>query len=233
MLGALIGAGASLLGGIMGNKSQEKANKANADAQREFAQNGVRWKVEDAKAAGVHPVYALGAPTHSFAPSYVGDSSLSSGISQAGQDIGRAVTSTMTQPERMSHFDVAMSNLSLERGQLENDLLRTQIRRQLMEGGPAFPSIGDGTLGFHGAEWNTNPATSPASDIENRYGDLVSALYGVGVIGSDLGHNMAATPTKKPTWRGQPDWHGQNKRSTLQQMGYELALEDIRRQLAN
>lgn len=33
----------------------------NADAiQREFAQQGIRWKVEDAKAAGLHPLYALG-----------------------------------------------------------------------------------------------------------------------------------------------------------------------------
>lgn len=34
----------------------------NERIQKEFAQNGVRWKVEDARRAGIHPLAALGMP---------------------------------------------------------------------------------------------------------------------------------------------------------------------------
>lgn len=36
--------------------------------QREFAQHGVRWRVEDAVAAGLHPLFALGANVPQFSP---------------------------------------------------------------------------------------------------------------------------------------------------------------------
>lgn len=41
---------------------------ANANLQKEFAQYGVRWRVEDAKAAGLHPMYALSGGGAAFAP---------------------------------------------------------------------------------------------------------------------------------------------------------------------
>lgn len=48
--------------------AREQAN-SNAALQREFAQNGIRWRVEDAKAAGLHPMYALTGGGAAFAPS--------------------------------------------------------------------------------------------------------------------------------------------------------------------
>lgn len=36
--------------------------------QKEFAQHGVQWRVQDAIAAGVHPLYALGANIPTFSP---------------------------------------------------------------------------------------------------------------------------------------------------------------------
>ena len=33
--------------------------------QREFAKHGIQWRVDDAKAAGIHPLAALGSPTRS------------------------------------------------------------------------------------------------------------------------------------------------------------------------
>lgn len=96
---ALIGAAAGLIGGAAGGDRSRKAAHEQMDMQREFAQQGVRWRVEDAKAAGVHPLYALGAQTHSFQPIAVGDS-VGSSIASAGQDIGRAIDATRTQRER-------------------------------------------------------------------------------------------------------------------------------------
>lgn len=50
--------------------AQERMNEANLNAQREFAQHGIRWKVEDAKAAGLHPLFGAGLTGASFSPSF-------------------------------------------------------------------------------------------------------------------------------------------------------------------
>lgn len=65
-LGSIISAGASLVGGILGNKSNQKIAEQNAALQKEFAQHGISWKVADAKRAGIHPLYALGSNGISF-----------------------------------------------------------------------------------------------------------------------------------------------------------------------
>lgn len=68
-------AAAAVVKGMLGNRAQEKATEASlqmsqeqAALQREFAQHGVQWRVEDAQRAGVHPVYALGAGGASYNP---------------------------------------------------------------------------------------------------------------------------------------------------------------------
>lgn len=100
MLGNIISAAGNLLGGVLGKDSARDAAGINRDMQREFAQHGVRWKVADAKAAGIHPLAALGASTHSFAPSFQGDTSLSEGLARVGQDISRSIDATRTAEER-------------------------------------------------------------------------------------------------------------------------------------
>ena len=137
-IGALAGSVAS---GLFGRSQQ----KANLKAQREFAQHGIRWKVEDAKAAGLHPLAALGAQTHSFSPTVVGDS-----FAQAGQSIGRAIDSTRTHDERKDANGV-LGKLAVERAGLENDLLRSQIAKNNQAGQPpARPAIDERYMGVDG-----------------------------------------------------------------------------------
>lgn len=119
MLGAIIGAGASLASSLLGSKSA----KDNVKYQKQFAQNQVQWKVEDAKKAGIHPLAALGMPTHSFSPV----STDHSGIAQAGQDIGRAVDATRDKKERVDAYTQEVRRLSLEKGGLENQILRAEL----------------------------------------------------------------------------------------------------------
>ncbi|AXH75531.1 MAG: DNA pilot protein [Microviridae sp.] len=96
--GGLIGGGAGLLGGAISSINQNRQNRLNREAQEEFARHGVQWRVEDAKKAGVHPLFALGASTTGFTPSPVMPDDY--GIAEAGQAIGNAVTASATQPER-------------------------------------------------------------------------------------------------------------------------------------
>lgn len=148
--GALIAGGASLVGGGVSAYEQRKANKsagtqANRDRafQKEFAQHGIRWKVEDAKAAGIHPLAALGAQTTSFSPVRVGsygDSPVGRSLSQAGQNIGRAVASQKTKNE------LEMERLALDRARTENKIADAEYIKQMRDlysdvNGPTMPNV--------------------------------------------------------------------------------------------
>lgn len=141
MLGSIISGISGVIGGLFGQNSQEKMARENIRQQREFAQHGISWKVADAQRAGIHPIYALGAPTHSFSPVSIGDS-LGPGIRQAGQDIGRAINSTSSPGQRMTAEMAAAAALNLEKGGLENELLRTQIARLKQTVNPPLPEPG-------------------------------------------------------------------------------------------
>lgn len=139
MLAAVIGAGASLASSILGNRSAEKQAEKNIKYQKDFAQKGIQWRTQDAKKAGIHPLAALGAQTHSFAPVSVGHDY--SGLAQAGQDIGRAIDATRNSGERVDAYTKTVHQLQLQRMGLENELLASQIAKVRGAGHPpASPS---------------------------------------------------------------------------------------------
>lgn len=136
---ALVGAGGSIVGGLLGNASRSSPTDHfadNAALQKEFAQNGIRWKVADAKAAGLHPLAALGAQTASFTPGYVGDTGSAndySFLADAGQQIGRAIDAKATAEERARNrvYQEKANELTLENMQLQNDSIKMDMVRQL------------------------------------------------------------------------------------------------------
>jgi len=150
LIAAGIGAAANLAGGWLKGKADEKANAAqyslaqeNMAMQKQFAERGITMKVNDAKNAGIHPLFALGANTHSFAPVSVGSQSsggLGGGIAAAGQDISRGIMAASSAQQKMDVVTQATTQLSLERGALENQLLRSQIRRLDQQSNPSMPS---------------------------------------------------------------------------------------------
>ena len=101
-LGSVVSAVGSIAGGILGANSAQNVASMNYEAQKEFAQNGIRWKVEDAKRAGIHPLYALGASTQGYSPSggYTGDFGISDAAAHFGQGYERAQQAKMTKEER-------------------------------------------------------------------------------------------------------------------------------------
>lgn len=148
ILGLGAGVGGSIIGGLI-NKSSADADrkqqlalaKQNIKLQKQFAQQGIRWKVADARAAGVHPLYALGANTTSFSPISVGtqtDTSMGDAMASVGQDISRAMQAASTREERLNDIG---TKLQLENQSLQNELLRSQIARMnSAQIGPALPS---------------------------------------------------------------------------------------------
>lgn len=152
MWGSIISAAGSLIGGVLNSKSDRDNNDANVDAQlqvnrdnlawareqqdrnealqREFAQSGIRWKTEDAKAAGLHPLYAMGAAPTSFSPVAIGagqsapvrSSSHAAGdtFRNMGQDLSRAVALQQTPEEKLN-------------AQLQRELLMANIAKTYAE----------------------------------------------------------------------------------------------------
>lgn len=112
MWSAVASSGIQLAGTLIGGAISARNVDKQMEMQREFAQNGVRWKVADAKAAGIHPLAALGAQTFSYNPVMTGDNGVSEALSRMGQGIDRAAHAKALQEERI----------------LDSELKRAQIR---------------------------------------------------------------------------------------------------------
>lgn len=76
----------NFVGGLLNMSNQNKLAERQENLQREFAQNSIQWRVNDAKKAGIHPVAALGSQGISYNPSYVGGDNF--GGSQASISFG-------------------------------------------------------------------------------------------------------------------------------------------------
>lgn len=132
-----IGAVGGLVGKLFDHQNAKKMAKQQYKQQKEFAQHGVRWRAEDAKKAGLHPLAALGMQATGYNPVSYG-----SDFGSAGQDIGRAVGAGLTQEER-GGMQGEMAKLAVEKAKLENDFLRVQIGKLSAPGTPpARPGIG-------------------------------------------------------------------------------------------
>lgn len=177
---AVIAAGASLAGGAMsffGGQSAQASQAAlareqmatQADLQRElatrneylqqlFASNQLQWRAQDARNAGIHPLFAMGAQPMSAAglggsisPPGLPTASGHEAWQQMGQDVGRAVLAHADHEERKAATALATQQLALtqERQAAEIDLTRaqtavaiSQARRLNGQVGPPFPTPG-------------------------------------------------------------------------------------------
>lgn len=99
---ALLGGIGSLFNGSQNRKAQQSANTQNYNAQKEFYQNSVRWRVGDSRAAGVNPIYGLGADSASFSPSFqpVGPSGFGDALNSVSQ-AGLTISQIMSQSQMM------------------------------------------------------------------------------------------------------------------------------------
>lgn len=131
-IGGAIGGALGLIGSSQSQANAAKLNQLNYEHQKEFAQNGIRWRVADAKAAGLHPLAALGAQGASYSPSAViGDSPDFSFLKDMGQGIDRAMDAKATQRERAEKEEKsnALFNEELRGKQLQNQETETRIQQ--------------------------------------------------------------------------------------------------------
>lgn len=109
---ALISGGSSLLGGLMGKSS----NKDSLRFAAKSALYGIRWRTADAKAAGIHPLAALGiSPASGPSSTYNVETreSVGKALEAAGQNIANMVSRMKTKEDKIKE-------------RLENNLLKSQ-----------------------------------------------------------------------------------------------------------
>lgn len=222
-IGAAIGAGSKLLGGFMDQNERENDREMqkyiaekNMELQKQFAQEGIRWKVADAQSAGIHPLYALGAQTTSFSPVSIGSSQSSNWsdtLGGMGQDISRAINATRTTDERDEAFQTSARALELEGKKLDNDIKRatlaSSVQRISQQGNPPMPGgvvpqadkfEERPMLRMPGGPWETSKHWTNAEDFEKRYGELTDWVFGPQILWADYKQNYGA-PEWMPTFR--------------------------------
>lgn len=192
--GAAISAGGNVLGSVLGFIGGQQANAANNRFawsqlgfqnqlaqqqlawQREAAQNGIRWRVADAKAAGISPLVAMGAQPFNTSPVQIGVEGpqqvnpygeAAASLRALGQDVSRAVHSTMSAEERRQVMvREASDQQALKRGELQNQILETELasrraRLQAVGVGPPMPSPG----ATAGGAYTVKPAEVVSPDV--------------------------------------------------------------------
>lgn len=239
MLGNLISAGASILGGFMNRDAAREAQaqtQANLQQQylnqKEFAQQGIKWRVNDARRAGIHPLYALGAQTSSYTPqsvSFAADNSLGNSLSAAGQDIGRAINATRTSSERESAFTQTAQRLQLEGMGLDNQIkqasLASSIQRLRANSNPPLPIPEESKaedrpqIYVGGNKFNTDPGSTNVEDSwSKRYGEPGEWLGAPAVLWNDFKANYG----EPATWP-----------RALVDSAWSAVANDIRQELSN
>lgn len=86
-MGGLFGAIGNIIEGQNNRTHQNQVQDKNWRWQTIFAQNGINWRVQDAKRAGIHPLAALGAQTTAGVPTYIGGLG-NQGYGEFGKSIG-------------------------------------------------------------------------------------------------------------------------------------------------
>lgn len=215
----------NIISGAIKSRSAESAGNKNADLQREFAKNSIRWRVADAKAAGIHPLAALGSQGISASPVYAGGGDY--GLSEAGQDIGRAMSAAVTPEEKGDRLGAfieqkvaaqdtrdrlnrqeARADLKLA-SELKNDEVQRQwYWAQIMNAGrdmrkPSMPGNGSPKDGIQG---------SKAGEIKYTPREITSREPGV----------PHATAGSEPFWKGVETAPGIFRMHPSQQLDSEI-----------
>lgn len=196
IIGAAISAGGSLLGGFLNNKAASDESQKNWDRQKTAMKNQIQWKVQDAEKAGIHPLAALGVnPASAPGAAQVFDN----GIGNAASALGEAVERSM---DPMQKGALAMQRIQLERGTLDNELVRGQIASQRMKN---IQQSTPGVVSTTGNNVLVNPLTDkpfPAKypnlgqDAENAYSDIGGNAFGAANLISDLLRNNGYDPAQ-------------------------------------
>lgn len=195
IIAAVAAAGAAVVGDQNAKKDRHqraRERQINQIQQEKYAREGIQMKVEDARKAGIHPLYALGANTPTYNPVSMDSGPerdyVAEGISNVGQDISRSMAANKTAEEKQtSGMILQAAKLDIDGKEIENQIKLQQLK-QLMTNQPSLPGSqnlipGQGnspiqnkpmerTRSMHGAPSNEPGATNTVGFGVNADGSL-------------------------------------------------------------
>lgn len=125
-IGTAVGAGIGLLGGALSNLSHERQADKGYAYQEEALKNGISWRVADAKRAGIHPLYALGAPSMSMQPIITQDQ-IGPAVQQMGQSMSDITRNTLNEQQKANQaMEYLVMSSQRNKNDAEAELARTQ-----------------------------------------------------------------------------------------------------------
>lgn len=217
-IGAVVSAGASLVGKLFGGKEEKQENTIDYVKM-------VKW----AEKAGFNPLTALRAGGGAGFTTTTSHPALS-----AWTGIADAVGTFAANYDPQANERAALED-DIQRARLENIQADTKQRMRSMEvpvksgatsvdwtgipvrsaaaqpgtvtGAPQVPELGDATVSNPWERAHVDPKTKDAAVSENRYGEIVGGAIGAYVLGKDWLHNMTRDPSRP--WRNdpsEPEW---------------------------
>lgn len=169
----LIPAAASLAGGALSNlvnqnqqENEATRNQSNFDIQQDNFVRNAQIRSQDAKAAGLHPLYALGgnAQGPSGSQPIVMQDSIGGSLNQAGQNLASAYARSETRDQKVAEL-------------LQLDLLRSQIRETDARAG-LVESQKQQMLqsGQNGIGLSRQPVNTPLGQLPNPPGQVFGPM---------------------------------------------------------
>ena len=190
-----IGAGISALGGLAGgllqSDNQSRINSRNRKQAQEFAQKSIQWRVDDAKKAGIHPLYALGAQTSSPATA-VGDNSgamIGQSLGKMGQALAQGLMKKKVdyESQMQSH---TLKNMRLRNYGLLVDNQMKELEFAKMRHEQSLYQPKDTIFYLGGIKLHYPGSWAKAQDIEDMFGDMPSGAYGATMMAKTLQYNL-------------------------------------------
>jgi hypothetical protein len=198
MLDAIISGGASIAGGLISDYSNRKA----ASKAYSRSQKAIRNTVADAKAAGIHPLYALGNSAGYSSPVAINDGA-GTGLAEAGRSIAEGIREKRdsARADRVADAQIAESKARTLKAvaearesnaaadQVENAMAASVASRILQETNQRNLELPSGI------KFQTGTSV-PAEEVEQNYGGLSGELYGLWRLMRDAS-NQPKTPLKR------------------------------------
>lgn len=129
-LGSLIDGMFNLAGGYMNDKANERQSELDYQRQKEFAQNSIQWKAQDAIKAGFHPLAALGTQSASYSPSGMAGGGVGDALANTGQALSRGVRQALdTQARKNSKLDLEIKQEQLKQSRLQTASMQKSLAR--------------------------------------------------------------------------------------------------------
>ena len=173
---ALVGAAGNILGGLLGKKKQS--------VDYTHLQKGIQWKVADAKAAGIHPLYALGAQVGSPTVTTETGSSIGNAVSSAATGYARSHANKGLMAAQINAQNASAARDFALAAQTMSEVARAKVGINSQPTGTTSMMLPPSTIG-HG----DNTTLGSGFDVqaaEDRWWEFGGAAAGILNVGGDL-----------------------------------------------